>query len=61
MAWHDVHDPRGTLLYRYDSERSLVEIKSAGLGTVLVDLERYPQPQATPQEPSDDTPLTVTL
>ncbi len=58
MAWQDVHDPTGTLLFRYDPERSLVEIETAGLGLVLVDLERYQRRQAAPQEPqaSETTP-----
>ena len=47
MAFVNVHDPQGRLLFRYDAARNLIEVKSAKLGPVLIDLERYRQAPAT--------------
>ncbi len=46
--YRDVRDPTGKLLFRYDAERSLVEIKSRGVGTVVIDLLQYEQQQPAP-------------
>ena len=46
MAFVNVHDATGAILFRYDAARNLIEVKSAKLGPVLVDLERYRQAPA---------------
>ena len=62
MVWHDVHDPLGRLLFRYDVQRSLIEIESEGLGWLVIDLERYRQPIRVPiQEISTSMFTTSTL
>jgi hypothetical protein len=41
MPYIDVRDPTGKLLFKYDAQRGLIEIKARNVGTVVVDLGRY--------------------
>ena len=62
MTWHDIHDPAGHLLFRYDPLRNLIELRHRGVMN-LIDLTDY-QSTATssrqnaterPCEPQDDS------
>lgn len=38
--WHDVRDAAGKLLFRFDPQRDLVQVKRAGV-VVVIDLSQY--------------------
>lgn len=50
--WHDVRDAAGKLLFRFDPQRDMVEIKTHGGGTVTVALSTY-RDEAAPRKPVD--------
>ena len=61
MAFVNVHDATGAILFRYDAARNLIEVKSAKLDPVLVDLERYRQAPAAvmPDQPKAEAEATA--
>ncbi len=49
----DVRDQHtGKLLFRYDPERELVEVRVRGV-TTLIDLSTYKDPPSAPERPPD--------
>lgn len=49
--WHDVRDAAGKLLFRFDPQRDLVQVKQRGI-VVTIDLAQYRIQQA-PKKPVD--------
>jgi hypothetical protein len=50
--WHDVRDAAGKLLFRFDPQRDLVQVKRAGV-LVVIDLSQY-RPQPPPAKKAID-------
>lgn len=51
IMWHDVRDAAGKLLFRFDPQRDLVQVKQRGI-VVTIDLAQYRIQQA-PKKPVD--------